>query len=47
MVLRYQVMNGICVEQEDEVLQRPGLGQNMLWICWIWSVLLKAVTKMK
>src|SRR5207245_2460278 len=46
-VLAYQVGNGSCVNRNTKCSSDHGDGQNMLWICWIWSVLLKAVTKMK
>src|SRR5437867_7552151 len=46
IVLAYQVANGSWVNRNVKCSSVHGDGQNMLWICWIWSVLLNAVTKM-
>ena len=46
-VARTRSQNGVCVNRNTNCSSVHGSGQNMLWICWIWSVLLNAVTKMK
>src|SRR5688572_3444845 len=47
IVFRYHLGNSVLVNRKLKCSSVQGVGQNMFWICWICSVLLNAVTKMK